>query len=60
MEDTTPGSLFEFARGLELGGLLGGVEEEQRLKQRYRDDIWFLEKPQHASSRRLWDDCGSD
>jgi len=38
-----------FARGLELGVLLGGVEEEQRLKQRIVMDIWFLEKPQHAS-----------
>src|SRR5712675_1958713 len=31
-----------FARGLELGVLLGGVEEEQRLKQRIVMDIWFL------------------
>ncbi|KAH9964852.1 hypothetical protein BC827DRAFT_1185463 [Russula dissimulans] len=38
-----------FARGLELGVLLGEVEQEQRLKQRIVMDIWFLEKPQHAS-----------
>jgi len=37
-----------FACGLELGVLLGGVEQEPRLKQRIVMDIWFLEKPQHA------------
>jgi dihydroneopterin aldolase len=34
-------------RGLELGVLLGGVDGEQRVKQRIVMDIWFLEKPQH-------------
>jgi dihydroneopterin aldolase len=36
-------------RGLELGVLLGGVDEEKRMKQRIVMDIWFLEKPQHPS-----------
>lgn len=36
-------------RGLELGVLLGGVDQEQRTKQRIVMDIWFLEKPQHSS-----------
>jgi len=36
-------------RGLELGVLLGGVDEEKRMKQRIVMDIWFLEKSQHPS-----------
>jgi dihydroneopterin aldolase len=35
--------------GLELGVLLGGLDQEQRLKQRIVMDIWFLEKVQHSS-----------
>ena len=34
-------------RGLELGVLLGGVDEGKRMKQRIVMDIWFLEKLQH-------------
>ncbi len=37
------------AHGLELGVLLGGVDQEQRVKQRIVMDIWFLEKVQHSS-----------
>ncbi len=37
------------AHGLELGVLLGGVDQEQRVKQRIVMDIWFLEKAQHSS-----------
>ncbi|KAI0276034.1 hypothetical protein BGY98DRAFT_988109 [Russula aff. rugulosa BPL654] len=37
------------AHGLELGVLLGGVDEEQRVKQRIVMDMWFLEKVQHSS-----------
>jgi hypothetical protein len=35
--------------GLELGVLLGGVDQEQRVKQRIVMNIWFLEKAQHLS-----------
>jgi hypothetical protein len=37
-----------FARGLELGVLLGNGEQEPRVKQRIMMDIWFFEKPQHS------------
>lgn len=37
------------AHGLELGVLLGGLDQEQRMKQRIVMDIWFLEKVQHSS-----------
>jgi hypothetical protein len=37
------------AHGLELGVLLGGVDKEQRIKQRIVMDMWFLEKVQHSS-----------
>jgi dihydroneopterin aldolase len=35
--------------GLELGVLLGGVDQEQRVKQRIVMNIWFLEKAQNLS-----------
>ena len=38
-----------FARGLELGVLLGYGKQEPRVKQRITMDIWFLEKSQHSS-----------
>ena len=38
-----------FARGLELGVLLGYGEQEPRVKQRITMDIWFLEKPEHST-----------
>jgi len=38
-----------FARGLELGVLLGYGEQEPRVKQRITMDVWFLEKPEHPS-----------
>ncbi|KAI0290104.1 hypothetical protein B0F90DRAFT_1671167 [Multifurca ochricompacta] len=38
-----------FARGLELGVVLGGTDEEPKAKQRIVMDIWFLEKPQHPT-----------
>lgn len=37
------------AYGLELGVLLGGVDEERRVKQRIVMDLWFTEKVHHSS-----------
>jgi dihydroneopterin aldolase len=37
------------AHGLELGALLGGVDQEQRVKQRIVMDLWFVEKARHSS-----------
>jgi len=54
-ELTTPqGALTQdvvaFVRGLEIGVLLGGVDDDRnpRAKQRVVMDIWFLEKSQHS------------
>jgi hypothetical protein len=54
-ELTTPqGALTQdvvaFVRGLELGVMLGGVDDDRngRAKQRVIMDIWFLEKSKHS------------
>jgi dihydroneopterin aldolase len=36
------------AHGLELGVLLGGADQERRVKQRIVMDLWFFEKARHS------------